>query len=556
MLLGLSLLARPPFDLLPERARSGALAANFFAPPRSSTYSTEHWLSVPLDWTDKSSPKFEIRYFVDKSVFDPKNASSPIFVSMGGEGTSSGARCSEIARKHKALCVSVEHRFYGKSVPAKGGVETSNYRAGLYVEQNLADTAAVIDAVQAAHRLEAWPSSTRRPVVNFGGSYSGATCAWFRQAFPTKTLGCVSSSGVVNALLDFPQFDTQIARALSSPDGAACPTALHLAFRAIDRAFAAGDGAKVKALFNASNLIGTPLGDTDFYYAAADGAAMIDQYGGKAELCRQLATLPEQPDDTTRIANLAGAISHHYGPHFAADCFYDSECLRNTTGGGGGAPSQLGGTNSRSWRWQKCAEVGFLQRAPTAHAPSGDDAVEMAALRHGALEPQPLRSVSLTLDALQAQCDHVFGPGTAGARPPPRAPSSNASGVSGGGVCSGALARERRMLGSVCSGAHARERMLGSACSGAHARERMLRIALRCARLPPHSNLAFDPRRGSDCREDKRRVQPQVRRGQANVGHGGRLSHLLSRLLGRSLEPGADEVGQGGGGRRRDPRGT
>ena len=72
---------------------------------------------------------------------------------MGGESARVGGcvsfRTTAVA-DHKALCVSVEHRFYGESVPKVGGVSTANYKAGLSVEANLHDTAAVI-AVQQAY---------------------------------------------------------------------------------------------------------------------------------------------------------------------------------------------------------------------------------------------------------------------------------------------------------------------------------------------------------------------------------------------------------------------
>ena len=54
--------------------------------------------------------------------------------------------------------------------------------------------------------------------------------------------------------------------------------------------------------------------------------------------------------------------------------------------------------NSRSWRFEKCSEVAYLQRQPTSES-------------HPA--PLALRSRRLTLDALLAQCEHVFGDGTA-----------------------------------------------------------------------------------------------------------------------------------------------
>ena len=38
-------------------------------------------------------------------------------------------------------------------------------------------------------------------------------------------------------------------------------------------------------------------GDPDFWYAAADGVAMTDQYGSKKKLCDHLALLPPSPSN-------------------------------------------------------------------------------------------------------------------------------------------------------------------------------------------------------------------------------------------------------------------
>jgi len=376
-----------PMELLPERARHGALArSGRFEPEVSNFKSQAFTLTVPLSYDDPSGDSFDIRYFVDDSEWD--SASGPIFVSMGGEGGSGGVRCSGEGVKHRALCVGVEHRFYGKSLPPQslGGVDTETYRKGLHVEWNLRDTAAVIDEVQARHV----GGSGGRTVMNFGGSYSGGTCAWFRQLFPNKTAGCVSESGVVNAVLNFVGFDEQIGEAYGHPDKS-CATTLHEAMSALERSFDAGRGDEMKELFGAPKLIGTPMGDSDFWYGLADGAAMIDQYGGKAELCNFFEQLPQSPSDDDRINNLKQALDHHYGEGMVGGGFYDSECLK-AVAASHCTSGVLGGLNDRSWRFQKCNELAYLQ--PAAAKPA-----------------LAMRSSHLTVEALLEQCDYVFGEG-------------------------------------------------------------------------------------------------------------------------------------------------
>jgi len=80
----------------------------------------------------------------------------------------------------------------------------------------------------------------KRPVVATGGSYSGATCAWFRQAYPDHAAGCISSSGVVDARWDFPEFDEHVAGAID------CTDALRNTTDAMERKFQAGEGDEVR----------------------------------------------------------------------------------------------------------------------------------------------------------------------------------------------------------------------------------------------------------------------------------------------------------------------
>lgn len=76
----------------------------------------EQWLLQKLDHHDLSNTStFRQRYFVNDSFVDVSNAR--VFVMIGGEGPVGPAyvdgyfHLNELARKHKALIVTLEHRF-------------------------------------------------------------------------------------------------------------------------------------------------------------------------------------------------------------------------------------------------------------------------------------------------------------------------------------------------------------------------------------------------------------------------------------------------------------
>lgn len=76
------------------------------------------------------------------------------------------------------------------------------------------------------------------------------------------------------------------------------------------------------------------MGDNDFWYMAADAAAMADQYGNKKVLCEAL-DVPYANGATPTwdeiIENFSTFVAHFWGKDFAASCFYDSECIKNTS---------------------------------------------------------------------------------------------------------------------------------------------------------------------------------------------------------------------------------
>ena len=51
--------------------------------------------------------------------------------------------------------------------------------------------------------------------IIIGGSYPGALAAWFKSRYPNHALGAWSSSGVINAIENFNQFDFSLYNSLS-----------------------------------------------------------------------------------------------------------------------------------------------------------------------------------------------------------------------------------------------------------------------------------------------------------------------------------------------------
>lgn len=279
---------------------------------------------------------------------------------------------ADLAAKHGARTVALEHRFYGESLPSADDLATALSVDNLQfhsVEQSLADLAAFIMYFDAEATWFA-----------FGGSYPGALSAWFRIAYPNSTVGSHSSSGVVNAIYEFEEFDEQVAASA----GADCADAIRATTAALEDAvvLSTESAAHVKGLFGAGALEGA-----DFWYMTADSAAMAVQYGMKADLCTPLTEAAKHGGDL--ISTFANLTNQIWGDSFGSDCFYDTNCLKDPAQAARWQPT------ARSWRWQKCSQLAYFQVAPATGS---------------------LRSTDVTLDYHEWQCAQAFGEGTTNAK--------------------------------------------------------------------------------------------------------------------------------------------
>ena len=93
--------------------------------------------------------------------------------------------------KVNAMLISLEHRYYGKSIPVSD-LTTENMK---YCNHNqaLADLANFVDVQGKAMNL------TEEKWITFGGSYPGMMAGWARLKFPTAIYASVASSAPVQA---------------------------------------------------------------------------------------------------------------------------------------------------------------------------------------------------------------------------------------------------------------------------------------------------------------------------------------------------------------------
>lgn len=174
----------------------------------------DKWFEQKLDHSNpKDTRTWKQRYFVNDTHYR-NDSNAPIFLMIGGEAEASKKWMSEgqwihYAEHFGALCIQLEHRYYGNSHPTSD-LSTSNL-AYLSSEQALADLANFVTAMKIQYKL----SDTQKWIA-FGGSYPGSLAAWAREKYPNLIYGAISSSGPLLAKVDFKEYFQVVKSSLAS----------------------------------------------------------------------------------------------------------------------------------------------------------------------------------------------------------------------------------------------------------------------------------------------------------------------------------------------------
>lgn len=310
------------------------------------TSQTQFWFDQFVDHYDYSSKAtWKQRYWVLDNHFNPKNGSVILYIC--GEWVCSGITAglggvTEIANATNSLIVTLEHRFYGQSMPfGNDSLNLANLKY-LNTEQALKDLAYFITQFKAKNDY----GVTNNPWISVGGSYPGAMTAWFRYKYPHLTIGSLSSSGVVNAIEDFTAFDESIYTSTLKSSKTCAATIQKLS--AYVESQLTTNATAFKAVFKADKL-----STEEFLLYWSDVIVFQVQYGKRTDLCDKLKNLTIFDDQfkVIRLDALKIDPREYSSYHLQDPTYYNTD-----------------GQVSRAWNYQVCSEFGWFQTFSTNHA--------------------------------------------------------------------------------------------------------------------------------------------------------------------------------------------
>ncbi|KAL0280562.1 UNVERIFIED_CONTAM: hypothetical protein PYX00_001822 [Menopon gallinae] len=350
------------------------------------------WFTQKLDhYNEKNKATWKQRYFKNESFFDA--AKGPVFLLLGGEISISphwvmhGAWL-DYAKKLNALCLCLEHRYYGMSRPVSNlSTENMDY---LTSSQALADTAAFItDYNKKLGGDRKW--------ILFGGSYAGSLAAWMQLKYPKLVTGAVSSSSPLVAVSDFKGYYTSVKKSLYSYHPM-CLSSINEGmqeFEVLLRSKAGRD--KLGVLFNLCDTIDPDNKDdlSSLYEGLASNFARIVQYSFKDSTFEGILAGVTIEDvcnimiNTTKPALERIAVVSEVLLNMGQENCFEFKYKKYVDNMKKTNWEDVG--NLRQWIYQTCSEFGFFQTSD----PSSKDI---------------LFKDRFPVEYFMKQCREIFGP--------------------------------------------------------------------------------------------------------------------------------------------------
>eukprot|EP00112_Aurelia_sp_Birch-Aquarium-sp1_P012459 Seg2620.1 transcript_id=Seg2620.1/GoldUCD/mRNA.D3Y31 product="putative serine protease K12H4.7" protein_id=Seg2620.1/GoldUCD/D3Y31 len=363
----------------------GRPVGGFVGAPKVSDEFLQGTVLPPENWFDQRLYHFDNadlrtwkqRYFVNGTYFNRKG-NGPVFLMIGGEGTANAlwvvvGSMVKYAAKYGALCLLLEHRFYGKSHPL--GDMSDDSLQYLSSEQALADLAAFRQAMQMKFGL-----TGANKWISFGGSYPGALSAWFRLKYPHLVAGSVATSAPIQAVLDFPQYYEVVTKSLATT-GAGCNQQISIATKMFETLVQTSEGmANLSKIFKLCKPITKNEQDImNFATSLAGNFAGVVQYnkdnrafeGAKGtnitiETLCGIMNNEKFGDALSRYAQVNNVILATYGEKCLDVSYKDFISSMQQTAWGSSASE-----GGRQWMYQTCTEFGYYQTTDSQSQPFG-----------------------------------------------------------------------------------------------------------------------------------------------------------------------------------------
>ncbi|XP_015746357.2 thymus-specific serine protease [Python bivittatus] len=308
-----------------------------------------------FDWQHRRT--FNQQFWINEQYW--KRSTGPVFLYIGGESALSPfsvvvGHHVELAEKHGALLVALEHRFYGSSLN-HDGLQDQNLLF-LSSQQALSDLVAFHHFITQKYNLAA-----NHTWICFGGSYPGSLAAWLRLKFPHLVFAAVASSAPVRAQLDFTGYNKVVAASLSNPvvgGSNECLQMVREAFSAVDSLVRARRLAKLAVDFRSCRPLEGDRDCQDLVGNLADifmGAVQYNNEGVQWANVHSLCNMMTNSSTGSPYQRLV-AVNLVFLPSLGLQCIDAShkdvlEELRST--------SIATSDGMRQWYFQTCTEFGY-----------------------------------------------------------------------------------------------------------------------------------------------------------------------------------------------------
>ncbi|GKT24822.1 Peptidase S28 like protein [Aduncisulcus paluster] len=295
----------------------------------------------PLNFTTWSQ-----QYFINDEFCTSDNC--PVIVNIGGEGPEKIT--SITAQELGAFLVSVEHRFYGESVPTNDtSFDNLQY---LSSQQALADLATIKQ-----HVIDTYTTYdlSQSAWITVGGSYSGCLSAWARLKYPHLYAGAIASSGPVRAWFNFPEYFEVVTDSLRTYGGDQCITRIQAATTLAEQYIQTENGrSSLAEMFNTCSDVSNETNDrATFFDSLSDPLAGTVQYAKEGDIEHACDVLINS--DTDPLQALANLM----------DEFQAGECVESNYSNMIAEMLETDPASEfladRSWTYQTCFEFGFYQ---------------------------------------------------------------------------------------------------------------------------------------------------------------------------------------------------